>query len=105
MDERKKRPVLVWCNKSRYLNHKIFCFYCSTKPDRDNIKSCVKISSLKNPCFKKDTYIWIHRPLLVQNEDLIKNSWKNIENDETRRAISKKVDEIYTDLLVIDKKI
>lgn len=103
VDETKKRPVLVWCNKSRYLNHKIFCFYCSTKPDKANPRSCVKIESYKNPSFKKDTYVWIHRPILVENKDLITNSWKHIKDSATKDLISLKVDEVYTDLLIINK--
>lgn len=41
--------------------------------------------------------------MLVENKDLIPNSWKYLEDSTTKDLISSKVDEVYTDLLIINK--
>lgn len=102
VSEQKKRPLLVWTNKSKYLNHKMLCFYCSTKKDNFNKKSCVLIESKLNPAFDRDTYVWIHKPIVVENRDVIPLGWKHIVDQPTRDNISNKVKEIYTDLLKIN---
>ena len=96
---RKKRPVLIWCNKSKYLSHRMFCFYCSSKFDKYNKKCCVKISKKLNNSFKKDTYVWVHKPILVNNADVIKKSWQQINNKQTRENIEQKVKEIFSKLI------
>lgn len=96
VSKRKKRPILVWCNKSKYLSHKMFCFYCSTKFDKYNKKCCVKISKALNNSFKWDTYVWIHKPILVDNADVIKNCWQRIDNKQTRENIEQKVEELFS---------
>ena len=99
VSNKKKRPVLIWCNKSKYLSHRIFCFYCSTKFDKYNQRCCVKISKDLNSSFKKDTYVWIHKPLLVNNVDVIKKSWQRIENKETKEKIEQKVKTIFSSFI------
>ena len=99
VSNKKKRPVLIWCNKSKYLSHRIFCFYCSTKFDKYNQRCCVKISKDLNSSFKKDTYVWIHKPLLVNNVDVIKKSWQRIENKETKEKIEQKVKKIFSSFI------
>lgn len=99
VSSQKKRPVLIWCNKSKYLSHKIFCFYCSSKCDEFNRRCCVKISKDSNQTFKKDTYVWIHKPILVNNKDMVKNSWQRIDNKETRKEIEQKVRKIFSSFI------
>lgn len=99
VSNKKKRPILIWCNKSKYLSHKMFCFYCSTKIDKYNKKCCIKISKKLNNSFKYDTYIWIHKPILVNNSDVIKKSWLKINNSQTRKTIKHKVKKIFSKLI------
>lgn len=101
VSERKKRPLLIWTNKSKYLNHKMLCFYCSTKKDLFNRKACVLIDAKLNPAFKQNTYVWIHKPIVVENKDVIPQGWKHIVDQPTKDNISNKVKEIYSDLLKI----
>lgn len=91
----KRTSFLIWCNKSKCLLHRIFCFYCSTKFDKYNQRCGVKISKDLNSSFKKDTYVWIHKPILVNNADVIKKVDKELSIKKQKKKLNRKLKNIF----------
>lgn len=92
VDLDKKRPLFVWKNNLNNIKHYWLCFYCSTQVDKYNKDYCVFIKKDKNKGFSKDTYIWLHKPIIFWKYDFISFRDHNNQNSRPQCEIINKED-------------
>lgn len=102
VDKNKRRPLFVWKSYLPTIKNHWLCFYCSSKFDKNNKELCILIDKNKNKGFSKNTYIWLHKPIIFFRFDFIifrkdnnKRPQCNIIDKTLKDQIRTKIWEIY----------
>lgn len=103
VDKNKWRPLFVWKSYLPTIKNHWLCFYCSSKIDKNNKNLCIFIDKNKNKGFSKNTYIWLHKPIIFFKYDFIifrklnnKRPQCSIDDKKLRNEIRTKIEEIYS---------